>query len=67
MGQGLKEILLMERKEERVCFSGVMERFMMDNGIMARNMEVGCGKVLRVIHILVNGKMERLKALEFFS
>lgn len=57
MDQNLRVILLMEQKKEKACFSGAMERFMMDNGIMVKRMVVECGKVLKAIHILGSGKM----------
>jgi len=51
MDLGSKVILLMVLKMEKVCSNGVMDRFMMVNGEMVRNMVVVCGKVSKVIHI----------------
>ena len=39
---------------------------MMDNGIMAKNTEAECGRESTEIHTLVNGRMEKSKALASF-
>jgi len=43
------------------CLNGATVRYMMVNGETAKRMGVGCGKVYKVILILVNGKIVRSK------
>ena len=52
---------------ERVFFNGQMAKFMKVNGLMEKNMVVGCGKILKDKAILESGKMESHKDLGYMS
>lgn len=57
----------MDLKMVKESFSGLMDKYMMENGKKANKMEAGCGKDQMMNAILVNGKMEVFKDLESFS
>lgn len=59
------EIFQKEEEMEKDALSGAMEKFMMANGKMVERTEVEYGKAMVMFHMLENGEMIRLKALEF--
>ena len=65
MGQSILEILKKALKREMVFLNGLMESYMMDNGLEERKMEVEFGRELMEILILENGKKEKFKGLEY--
>lgn len=64
MGQSTRVNLGQVSSVGRVFLNGVMGRFMKVNGLMAKNMAVGYGRVLREKVILGSGITVRLKGLE---
>jgi hypothetical protein len=49
------ESFLKEKHMVMVYIHGLMEKFMMDSGIKDLNMDMVYGKVIKMIHMLVNG------------
>ena len=58
-------ILNKDIKKVEVYFNGPMDKSMMVNGYKVKKMEVECGKVIKVIHILDSGKRAKFKVLEY--
>ncbi len=65
MDQSTKDNLDRVLKMGKELFNGIMAKFMKVNGLMVKNMEVACGKVLKDKVIQGNGKMAQSKVLEF--
>ena len=64
MDQCTKEISFRATKKAKVFLNGPMDKFMTDNGKEVKKMAVECGKEMMEIHILDNGKQEKLRDLE---
>ena len=65
MEPNTQEILLRDISMEEESMNGQMERSMMVNGKLERNMEVGCGRVKMEILILDSGKKEKSRDLVY--
>ncbi len=55
MAHSFLVIIPIIKKMEKVDFNGQMVKYMMANGLMIRNMEVGNGKRIQWFHMLDNG------------
>lgn len=60
----IKGLTKKENHMDTVNMNGITVKFMKVNGSMDKKMALVCGEVLKVTHILVNGKTERQKAME---
>ncbi len=61
----IKENIKMAKHMEKEFSIGNMERFMMVNGFLEPKKAMGFGKVLKETLILGNGRIAKLKAMEY--
>lgn len=62
-----QEIILKIKKMVKVDFNGQMDKFMMGNGFMIKNMEVANGQQKIQFHMSDNGNKIELKVLAYLS
>lgn len=67
MALNLKDIFKMDLKMVKVHSNGIMDKFIKDNGIMVKNMEVESGKDNIIKSILDNGNIIMYKDLVYSS
>ena len=63
----MKETSRKEKHMARESITGLMEKFMMENGVKESRMAMACGKVYLEIAIWANGSTQKLMGMEFIS
>jgi hypothetical protein len=61
----IKDFLKKELEKDQVCFSGIMAKYLKDNGNLARNMEKGFGFLQQETVTKDSGLMEDNMETEF--